>query len=250
VTLRHVIVIAPHGAVGSAVSRELKRRGSRVTGAGRTRPDAGIVDTFFPTNFSRTAWSELFASAAEGGSLDGVVYAAGAGVFGRTAAIPPEEARAAFDVNFWAMADAAHAAVERWVRDASPGCFLAILSIAGRRAVPFEAYYGASKAAAVRYLEALQLEVPESIRIVAACPGLIRTPFRSRATWHGMPEPPVSGGATPEETAASLCDLLEGSRQSRVIGWRERAIDLADRLLPGAYDRLVLRRRVAREIRP
>lgn len=248
--LRHVLVIAPHGTVGGAVARELRRRGARVTGAGRTPPDSGVVDAFFPIDLSAAAWPALYDAAAGDGPLDGIVYAAGVGIFGRTGAIPPEEARSAFDVNFWAVTDAARAAADRWVRGAAPGCFLAVLSIAGRRAVPFEAYYGASKAAAARYLEALQLEVPSSIRLVAAFPGLIRTPFRSRAAWHGMPEPPASDGATPEETAVALCDLLEGSRTSRVIGWRERAIDLADRFLPGLYDRLVLRPRAARENPP
>ncbi len=137
---------------------------------------------------SAVAWPLLYEAAAAGGPLDSIVYAAGVGTFGRTRVIPPAEARAAFDVNFWAVAGAACAAVDRWARDATPGCFLAVLSIAGRRAVPFEAYYGASKAAAARFLEALQLEVPSSIRLVAACPGMIRTPFRSRAAWRGMSE--------------------------------------------------------------
>lgn len=249
-TPRHALVIAPHGAVGGAVARELRRRGARVTGAGRTPPDAGAVDAFLPLDLSAASWPQLYASAAGAAPLDAIVYAAGIGTFGRTGAIPPEDARAVFEVNFWAVTDAARAAADRWVRDATPGCFLAVLSIAGRRAVPFEAYYGASKAAAVRFLEALQLEVPPSIRFVAACPGLIRTPFRSRSVWHGMPMLPADGGATPEKTAVALCDLLEGSRTSRVIGWRERAIDLADRFAPGLYDRLVLRPRVARENRP
>jgi len=47
----------------------------------------------------------------------------------------------------------------------------------------------------------------------------------------------------------SLCDLLEGSRRARVLGWRERAIDFTDRVFPGLYDRLVLRRRVRRDLR-
>ena len=247
---RHVLVIAPHGTVGGAVARELRRRGVRVTGAGRTPPEPGVVDGFHPVDLSAAAWPDLYRTVAGDGPLDSIVYAAGVGTFGRTDAIPAEEARAAFDVNFWSIANAARAAAERWVRDDTPGCFLAVLSIAGRRAVPFEAYYGASKAAAARFLEALQLEVPPSIRFVAACPGLIRTPFRSRAVWHGMPEPSAAGGANPRETAAALCDLLEGSRRSRVIGWRERAIDLADRFAPGLYDRLVLRPRIAREKRP
>jgi hypothetical protein len=40
----------------------------------------------------------------------------------------------------------------------------------------------------------------------------------------------------------------EAHVRQRVIGWRERTIDLADRIAPGLYDRLVLRQRVRRVI--
>jgi NAD(P)-dependent dehydrogenase (short-subunit alcohol dehydrogenase family) len=236
--------------VGSAVARELRRRGARVTGAGRTPPDQGAVDLFLPLDLASADWAALFAAASKDRPLDAIVYAAGLGAFGHTGAVPEEQGRAVFEINFWALTEAARAAATLWTRDGRPGTFLAVLSIAGRRAVPFEAYYGASKAAALRFLEVLDLETPESIRFVAAAPGLIRSPFRSRAAWYGMPEPATTGGASPEDTAVALCALLEGSRESRVIGWRELAIDLADRLAPGLYDRLVLRPRVARENRP
>jgi short-subunit dehydrogenase len=245
-TLRHVLVIAPHGEVGGAVAHELKRRGLRVSGAGRTPPEAGIVDAFYAIDFADASWPTLYDKAAAGGPLDGIVYAAGCASFGRTAAIPPEEARAAFEVNFWALAGAAQAAAVRWSRDTTPGCFLAVLSIAGRRAIPFEAYYGASKAAAVRFLEALQLESSSGVRFIGACPGIVRTSFRDRAPWHGMTAPKSDYGATPQAAASALCDLLAGSRRSRLLGWRERTIDLADRFLPGLYDRLVLRPRVGK----
>lgn len=248
-TARHALVIAPHGGVGSAVARELRRRGARVSGAGRTDPGEGVVDAFHPIDLAGVDWAALYDRVAAGGLLDAVVYAAGTAAFGQTAAISLEEARATFDVNFWAVAAAARTAATRWERDGTPGCFLAVLSIAGRRAVPFEAYYGASKAAAARFLEALQLEVSPSIRFVPAFPGLIRTAFRDHARWHGMLPDGRHNGASPEKTAESLCDLLDGSRHVRVLGWRERAIDLADRLLPGLYDRLVLRRRVSKDAR-
>jgi len=249
VTVRHALVVAPHGGVGGAVARELRRRGTRVSGAGRTAPGDGVVDAFHPIDLAGADWEALYDRAAAGGTLDAVVYAAGTAAFGRTGEIPIDEARATFDVNFWPLAAAARAAASRWEREGTAGCFLAVLSIAGLRAVPFEAFYGASKAAAVRYLESLQLEVPPSVRLVPACPGLIRTPFRERARWHGIAPPASEYGATPEETAAALCDLLEGSRRARVLGWRERAIDLVDRAFPGLYDRLVLRRRVQRGLR-
>lgn len=245
----HALVIAPHGGVGSAVARELRRRGARVSGAGRTAPDDGLVDAFHPIELAEADWAALFDRAAAGGPLDAVVYAAGTATFGRTGEIPLDEARTTFDVNFWPLAAAARAAAARWERDGTAGCFLAVLSIAGLRAVPFEAFYGASKAAAVRYLETLQLEVSPSIRLVPACPGLIRTAFREHARWHGVTPRASDYGATPEATAASLCDLLEGSRRVRILGWRERVIDLADRFLPGLYDRLILRRCVLRDVR-
>ncbi|HQR44981.1 MAG TPA: SDR family oxidoreductase [Thermoanaerobaculia bacterium] len=248
-TVRHALVIAPHGGVGSAVARELRRRGARVSGAGRTTPDDGLVDAFHPVELAGADWAALFDRVAAGGPLDAVVYAAGTAAFGRTASIPLDEARATFDVNFWPLAASARAAAARWERDGVPGCFLAVLSIAGLRAVPFEAFYGASKAAAVRFLDALQLEVSPSIRLIPACPGLIRTAFREHARWHGVTAPESAYGATPEEAAAALCDLLEGSRRARVLGWRERSIDLADRIFPGLYDRLVLRRRVQKDLR-
>ncbi|HQQ76650.1 MAG TPA: SDR family oxidoreductase [Thermoanaerobaculia bacterium] len=249
-TPRHALVIAPHGAVGNAVAGELRRRGARVTGAGRTPPDPGVVDSFLPLDLASADWPRLLAEASGDGPLDAIVYAAGSGAFGLAGSIPEDQGRAVFEINFWALTEAARAAAARWTRDGTPGTFLAVLSIAGRRAVPFESYYGASKAAALRFLEVLDLETPESIRFVAAAPGLIRSPFRSRAAWHGMAEPPATGGASPGETAVALCALLEGSRESRVIGWRERAIDLADRFAPGLYDRLVLRPRIARGHRP
>ncbi len=248
-TARHALVISPHGGVGSAVARELRRRGVRVSGAGRTSSAPGVVDAFHPIELDGLDWDALYDRVAAGGPLDAIVYAAGTAAFGRTPAIPVEEARATFEVNFWPLAAAACAAAARWEREGTAGSFLAVLSISGRRAVPFEAYYGASKAAAARFLETLQLEVPPSIRLVAACPGLVRTSFREHARWFGVRPTESLYGASPESTAAALCDLLDGSRRVRILGWRERAIDLADRILPGLYDRLVLRRRVSRTAR-
>jgi short-subunit dehydrogenase len=249
-TVRHALVIAPNGGVGGAVARELRRRGVLVSGTGRTAPGEGVVNAFYPVDLAGVDWAALYDRVAAGTPLDAVVYAAGSAAFGRTGAIPLKEARAMFDVSFWPLAAAARAAAARWERERTAGCFLAVLSIAGLRAVPFEAFYGASKAAAVRFLEALQLEVSPTIRLIPACPGLIRTSFREHAKWYGLTPLSSKYGASPEMTAEALCDLLQGRRRVRVIGWRERAIDLADRFLPGLYDRLVLRRRVERENRP
>jgi short-subunit dehydrogenase len=115
-----------------------------------------------------------------------------------------------------------------------------------RRAVPFEAHYAASKAAAARFIECLHLEHEgDGLRFVPVYPGMLRTPFRTEAEWFGL-APPGGGGADARGAARAIVAVLRGRRRSRVIGWRERAIDLADRVSPALYDRAVLRRRVLR----
>jgi short-subunit dehydrogenase len=176
-----------------------------------------------------------------------VIFVAGTGVFGKTVAIPLERARQTFELNFWACTTAARAAAEYWDDKKRAGKFLAILSIVARRAVPFEAYYSASKAAAARFLDCLRLEYGhKNIEFMCAFPGLLKTPFRSQVEWYG-PKPALKDeGADVDRTARAVVKLLEGRRKARVIGWRERSIDLADRILPGLYDRAVLRKRVER----
>ena len=87
-TVRHALVIAPHGGVGAAVARELRRRGFRVSGAGRTAPETGLVEAFFTIDLATTDWPSLYDHVAETRPLGAVVYAAGAGAFGRTPEIP------------------------------------------------------------------------------------------------------------------------------------------------------------------
>jgi hypothetical protein len=70
---------------------------------------------------------------------------------------------------------------------------------------------------------------------------MLKTPFRRRADWYGLNPDTSDAGADVNATARAILKLLNGSRRTRVIGWRERTIDLADRIFPGLYDRTVLR---------
>jgi short-subunit dehydrogenase len=244
---RHVVVVGASGGLGRAIVRELSRQGIRVTAAGRRPPDEPVA-RFLPVDARSADWAaDIGRAEADAVLVDGVVFVSGAAVFGRTAQIPSDLARETFELNFWACARAAVAAAEHWAATGRAGVFLALLSIAGRRAVPHEAYYGASKAAAARFLETLQLDYdPGQIRILAAYPGFVETGFRGRAPWFGAEPGASPAGTSPQAVARAVIDLLAGRRRSRVIGWRERAIDLSDRAFPGLYDGLVLRPRLRR----
>jgi len=219
----------------------------KIVVSGRTPPADQRIEKFYPIDARSVDWRSFYLTVEKetAAPINAVIFVAGAAVFGKTVLVPLERARHTFELNFWACATAASAAAEYWSEKNQAGKFVAILSIAARRAVPFEACYSASKAAAARFLECLQLEYgPKNIEFVCAFPGLLRTSFRRHAEWYGIEPAFLDEGADIQKTAKTVVELLKGERKARVIGWRERSIDLVDRLMPGLYDRVVLRHRI------
>jgi len=243
----HAVVVGASSGIGAASVRELAKRGWSVSALARRDGPAeaarSIACDVTDDDSVRKAWDELVHQAGVPAVL---VYSAGTGVAGRTLDVPQAAAREMFEVNFWGF--------ERTVRHALPpmkqagrGAIVLVSSIAATRAVAFEAHYAASKAACARFLESVALEAAEGgVHLGWVAPGYVPTGFLERATFHGMDAPAISGsGVTSDDVARAVVDLAEKRRSRTVLGWRENAITIADRLLPGAYDRL-LRARVRR----
>ena len=245
--MKQILVVGGGTGLGGALVKNLVERERRVVVLGRTKPaDELRIQKFYALDGPTVDWPSFYSQAeAETGALiDAVIFVAGRGVFGKTGLVPVDRARHVFELNFWACAASARAAAEYWASRGKPGKFVAILSLAAIRAVPMESYYAASKAAAARFLECLQLEYGhKGIEFKCAFPGLLRTGFRSAAEWYGLKAAFAEEGADVHTTAQAVVDLLESKHNAQVIGWRERAIVLADRLFPGLYDRAVLRGR-------
>jgi NAD(P)-dependent dehydrogenase (short-subunit alcohol dehydrogenase family) len=247
--MKQIVVVGGGGGLGGAIVRQLLDQNYKVVVAGRTKPGDERLRKFYGIDPASVEWPSLYQTIEEetGAPVDAVIFVAGTAVFGKTPLIPLERARQTLELNFWACTTAARAAAERWDSNGQAGKFVAILSIVARRAVPFEAYYSASKAAASRFLECLQLEYGhKNMEFVCALPGTLRTPFRRQAEWYGFAPACGDEGADVGKTAEAVINLLTGRRKTRVIGWRERSIDLADRVFPGLYDRVVLQGRVRR----
>jgi NAD(P)-dependent dehydrogenase (short-subunit alcohol dehydrogenase family) len=243
---KHVLLVGPRSGIGKRLTPELRAKGAVVSTTGRAASEDPLA-WHAKVTLPGADWKAVFRGAeAAHGPLDAVVFVPGMAVLGRTVEIPENEARSVFDVNFWAVAEAALAAARHWEGRTARATFLAVLSISGRRAVPFEAYYGASKAAAARFLDALQLEYLDTpVRFVPVFPGLLDTPFRDRTRVYGLPEnahPPA--GTDVRKTARAIMQVLTATPRSPIFGWKENAIDLVDRVTPRLYDELVLRRRV------
>ncbi len=243
----HAVVVGASSGVGKLVADALAARGVVLSTVGRSKAPRKAAFHTACADLATLDWPEAYARMEESGGVpvDAVVYVAGDAAFGRAAAVPVTRARRLFEANVWGPLAAATAADVLWTAPRE-GTFVSVSSIAGRRAVPFEAHYCASKAACARFLEALDLEHPDGrVRYVSVYPGRLKTAFRTRADWHGSPPDPAPGeGNDPGVVATSILKVLAGDRGPHVIGLRENAIDLADRVSPRLYDALVLKRRV------
>lgn len=111
------------------------------------------------------------------GRIDILINNAGYGISGAIEFTPTEEAKRQFDVNFFGMVNVNRAVLPIMRRQHS-GRILNLSSVAGQIAIPFQAYYSASKAAVLIYSMALANEVRSfGIHVTAIMPGDIHTGF-------------------------------------------------------------------------
>jgi short-subunit dehydrogenase len=245
----HAIVVGASSGIGLSIAEALRERGHAVSNlARRTAPEAR-VDASYACDVTSTeaVLSAISRAISTHGPCDVLVYAAGVPTMGRTLSVPEDEARRCFEVNFWGL-DRVVRAVLPGMMDRRRGSILAVSSLVALRAVPFESYYAASKAAVARYLGCLTHEARKSnVRVHALHIGLIDTGFFERGGWHGMSVPQVRGsGVTPNDVASAALRLLDSERESDVLGWKEQIIALGDRLAPTLYDRWMRLRESAR----
>lgn len=237
---RRAVVVGATSQIGAAIAEALQARGDFVIALSRQR--AVAADRWIACDVTDVPGLERAVGEACEEPPDALVYAAGSPAMGKTLEVPMAAAERAFDVNFWGLVHAVKVALPR-METRRRGVILAVLSLAATRGVPHEAYYAASKAAAARWLDCVAHEA-DGVRVKYLCPGFIDTGFLERGGWHGMPVPSVKGsGLTPADVAREALALMESGRASAVIGWRERAITLADRIAPGLYDRWLRARR-------
>jgi short-subunit dehydrogenase len=120
---------------------------------------------------------------------------------------------------------------------ARAGKLVGIASVAGFRGLPGAGAYSASKAAAIRYLESLRVELRGSgVQVITICPGYVSTPMTAGNPYR-MPF------LLPADKAARLMvRAIARGRRFYVLPWQMawmgRLLSLAPR---AAYDRAFAR---------
>ncbi|EMH3347009.1 SDR family oxidoreductase, partial [Burkholderia multivorans] len=141
--------------------------------------------------------------------------------------------RDVMDINYYGMV----ATFEPFVGPmtaARHGTLVGVASVAGVRGLPGSGAYSASKSAAIKYLEALRVELrPAGVAVVTIAPGYIRTPMTAHNPY------PMPFLMDADRFAAQAARAIARKHAFRVIPWQMGVVAKVLHVLPRwLYDRL------------
>ncbi len=216
---RVALVTGASRGIGAAVARALADQGVHLGLASRSGDDLGLDDVVAQPADVRDpdALAAIAAATTERfGRLDILVVNAGVGAYGPFLELAPEHLDEMIDVNVKGAIYSVRAALPHLLHS-DAGDIVMIASEAGRRGLPNEAVYCATKFAQVGLTSALDHELREhGIRCTSICPGGVATDF---AMGRGRtPEmPALAGMMRPEDVAEAVIFALTRPRTHRIL---------------------------------
>lgn len=213
------LVTGASRGIGAAVARALDAQGVRLGLASRSGDDLGIAGAVAqPCDVRDPAAlaSLVAATVARFGRLDILVVNAGVGAYGPFLELPPEDLEAMIDVNVKGALYSVRAALPDLLKSDAAD-IVTIASEAGRRGLPYEVTYCASKFAQVGLTRALDHELREhGIRCTSVCPGGVATDFAmGHGRTPGMPQ--LAGMMAPTDVAETVLFVLTRPRSHRIL---------------------------------
>jgi 3-oxoacyl-[acyl-carrier protein] reductase len=213
------LVTGASRGIGAAVARALAADGVRLALASRSGDDLGL-DNAVARSCDVRRPDDLEALAAEAaerfGGIDILVATAGVGAYGPFLDLPPDQLEEMIDVNVKGTLYAVRAVLP-FLLESDAADIVTLASEAGRRGLPLEAVYCASKFAQVGFTRALDHELREQgVRCSNVCPGGVATDFAmGRGRTPDMPE--LAGMMRPEDVAEVVLFVLARPRSHRIL---------------------------------
>lgn len=124
------------------------------------------------------------------------------------------------------------------------GHIVTVASLAGKKGVPYEATYGASKAAPIEWTGSLRMELEGSgVGVSVVCPVYV-SGIGMFAT-HGIPAPRLAGSVSPERVAKAVVRAIRSDKQEILVRPSPtRPLLALDALSPGLGNRIIKLMRV------
>jgi NADP-dependent 3-hydroxy acid dehydrogenase YdfG len=212
-------VTGASGGIGAAVTRALHGEGARVALASRRGDDLGLdgaLGLVCDVRDHAQLGEAVQATVDRFGRLDGLGANAGVGAYGPFLELDREHLEEMIDVNVKGAIYAVRAALPHLLESGEADVVM-LASEAGRRGLPYEAVYCASKFAQVGLTRALDHELREhGVRCTNVCPGGVATEFAmGRGRTPDMPE--LSGMMSAEDVAQVVLFVVTRPRNHRIL---------------------------------
>jgi NAD(P)-dependent dehydrogenase (short-subunit alcohol dehydrogenase family) len=216
---RVALITGASRGIGAAVAHALAGEGARLALASRSGSDLGIADSVAqPCNVCIPGDLESIVRATVDrfGGIDILVVNAGVGAYGPFLELEPDHLEEMIDINVKGAIHTIRAALPYLLRSDAAD-LVTVASEAGRRGLPYEAVYCASKFAQVGLTAALDHELREQgVRCTNVCPGGVATEFAmGRGRTPDMPA--LAGMMRPEDVAEVVLFAVTRPRSHRLL---------------------------------
>jgi NADP-dependent 3-hydroxy acid dehydrogenase YdfG len=213
------VVTGASRGIGAAVARTLDAQGVKLGLASRSGDALGIADAVAQPCDVRDreqVQALVDATAERHGGLDILVANPGVGAYGPFTELSPEHLDEMIDVNVKGVLYAAAAAVPHLI-ERGGGDLVSLASEAGRRGLPHEAVYCASKFAQVGFTRSIDHELrPHDIRCTNVCPGGVATDF-ALDDGRGRSPDALPGMMSADDVAEAVLFVLTRPRGHRIL---------------------------------
>jgi NAD(P)-dependent dehydrogenase (short-subunit alcohol dehydrogenase family) len=250
---QRALVTGASSGIGAATARLLAKNGYRVALLARradrlealARELDGAGHLVLPCDLRDPAAiaSAFERLATDFGGLDLLVNNAGIGYRARVDEIEPELLERVFDTNVFGLLLCCRAALPLLRRSTRP-VVVNIASVVGRRGIPGQAAYSASKAAVVSIGESLRVEwAHEKIAVCTLNPGLTATGFfEAQPNPSKLPDPDLGASAGAESVAAHVLALARAPKPEVSLRAKWRWLAILSVIAPRTADRLLVDR--------
>ena len=205
--------------IGAAVARSLSAAGVSVGLASRSGDDLGLEHSFglaCEVSDPEEVDASVAATVERFGRLDILVANAGVGAYGPFLDLSHEHLEEMIDVNLKGTLYAVRAALPHLL-ESPEADIVTLASEAGRRGLPYEAVYCASKFGQVGFTRALDHELSQQgVRCTNVCPGGVATDF-ALDEGRGRAPDVLPGMMSAEDVAEVVMFVLTRPRNHRIL---------------------------------
>lgn len=251
-----VIVTGASRGIGRATALEFARSGARVVLAARSTRALALVRDEIQAQGGEAITVEadvrdqeqvrglVRRTLAAWGRIDVLINNAGVTYHGRLVELPVDQLREMIEVNLVGTILCIQEVLPHFLANRR-GHVVNVSSVLGKRGVPRQAVYAASKAAVLGLSEALRSELaPYRITVTSFCPSSTDTDMNRLVSVGDNPLKQFVRTRfmfTPEAVARRIVNAVRRRKREVVLSLPARVVVLANKLLPGSLDWLFAR---------